>query len=58
MLFPAGFRVSVTKKVYTPEISLLYRYMIKKKGAEASWIIPGAGTGTLTLGLFLGKEAL
>ena len=31
MLFPAGFWVDADKKVYTPEISILYRLASNKK---------------------------
>lgn len=36
VVFPAGFRLSEGKKVYTPEISPLYGLATKKKDAEAS----------------------
>lgn len=34
IVFPASFRISADKKVYTPEISPLYTLRINKKGAE------------------------
>lgn len=36
LVFPAGFYLDEDNKVYTPEISLLYRLATKKKDAEAS----------------------
>lgn len=36
LLFPAGFYVDKNKKVYTPEISPLYRLATKKKDTEVS----------------------
>lgn len=36
LVFPAGFYLDENSKVYTPEISLLYRLATKKKDAEAS----------------------
>jgi len=36
IVFPAGFYVDKNKKVYTPEISYLYRLGTKKKDTEAS----------------------
>ena len=35
IIFPSGFRLDVDKKVYTPEISPLYRLLTNKKDAEA-----------------------
>lgn len=36
LIFPAGFYLDANKKVYTPEISPLYRLATNKKDAEAS----------------------
>lgn len=36
IVFPAGFYLNASKKVYTPEISPLYRLATTKKDAEAS----------------------
>jgi hypothetical protein len=36
IVFPAGFYLSESNKVYTPEISPLYRLATNKKDAEAS----------------------
>jgi DNA invertase Pin-like site-specific DNA recombinase len=36
IIFPAGFHLNKNKKVYTPEISPLYRLATNKKDAEAS----------------------
>jgi hypothetical protein len=36
ILFPAGFRMDSDKKVYTPEISILYRLASSKKDTEVS----------------------
>ncbi len=36
LVFPAGFYLDKNNKVYTPEISLLYRLATKKKDAETS----------------------
>lgn len=36
ILFPAGFRVDSNKKVYTPEISTLYRLASSKRDTEVS----------------------
>ena len=36
IIFPAGFHIDENKKVYTPEISPLYRLATNKKDAEAS----------------------
>lgn len=36
LLFPAGFRLNAAGKVYTPEVSIIYRVAATKKDAEAS----------------------
>lgn len=39
IVFPAGFYMDAKKKVYTPEISPLYRLAVTKKDAEASDLV-------------------
>lgn len=36
LVFPGGFYLDANNKVYTPEVSILYRLAAKKKDAEAS----------------------